>query len=79
VSDGSVSAANCREGAETMLYRYKSPTCVSRRFADDMSHCPSKLINEKMHCSGLSFLHTSKLNNEEMHCSGPSFLPVFAS
>jgi hypothetical protein len=26
---------------------------VLRKFAGDMCHCPSKLINEKMHCHGL--------------------------
>jgi hypothetical protein len=53
VSDGSVSTANCSKGAEPIVYRYKSSTCVLRKFAGDMSHCPSKLNNEETHCRGL--------------------------
>jgi hypothetical protein len=53
VSDGSVSIANCSKGAEPIVYRYSSLTCVLRKFASDMSHCPSKVNNEIMHCHGL--------------------------
>jgi hypothetical protein len=68
VSDGSVSTANYRQGAEPIVCRYISPTCVCRKFAGDMSHRPSKLINEKMHCHGL-FVSSrpSKVNDENMH------------
>jgi hypothetical protein len=40
------------------VYRYISLTCVSRKFASDMSHCPSKLIKAQKHCHGL--LNASK-------------------
>ncbi len=49
---------------------YKSPTCVLRKFAGDMSHRPSMLIKAHKHCYGLSFLRTSKLSKEKMHCRG---------
>jgi hypothetical protein len=52
------------------VYRYTSPTCVFRKFADDMSHCPSKLINEEMHCCGFSFLLTSKRIKARKHWHG---------
>jgi hypothetical protein len=35
-------------------YGYKSnAACVLLQLASDMSHCPSMLIKEKMHCHGL--------------------------
>jgi hypothetical protein len=53
------------------VYRYTSPTCVFRKFADDMSHCPSKVNNEEMHCRGLFIsAHQSKQINEKIHCHG---------
>jgi hypothetical protein len=71
VSNGSVSTANCRQGAEPIVYRYKSPTCVCRKFAGDMSHCPSKLNNAaKALPRAFISAHRSKLINEDMPCHG---------
>ncbi len=53
------------------MYHYISPTCVFRKFAADMSHCPSKLNNAT---NALPRVFISprppRLNNEQMHCHG---------
>jgi hypothetical protein len=44
-----------------------SPTCVCRKFAGDMSHCPSKLNNATKVLLRVFYFPSFKLNNEETH------------